>query len=167
MPPVAPLMPRKMLPPPTTIAISTLRSANASPESLSTTRRYLLSDISRSSRAPAGGSLLADLDAREAANRGIAAEPRYERPHRRFLVLDERLLDECTTGVGLVEAVELALDDLGPSLLGLAFLARLGLVDLALALDLVGWNVVAGDPARRRARDVQRHVVRDLSRLRR
>src|SRR5690242_1972665 len=123
-------MPRKMLPPPTTIAISTLssarafvtsaamrcttsesmpklslRSANASPESLSTTRRYLLSDISRSSRAPAGGSLLADLDAREAANRGIAAEPRYERSHRRLLVLDERLLDQGAAGVGLEEPV--------------------------------------------------------------
>src|SRR5690242_21689608 len=124
-------MPRKMLPPPTTIAISTLSSArafvtsaamrcttsesmpklsfwsaNASPESLSTTRRYLLSDISRSSRAPTGGSLLADLDAREAAARGIAAEPGDERPHRRLLVLHERLLDQRPARVGLVEAVD-------------------------------------------------------------
>src|SRR6476659_4073982 len=136
MPPVAPLMPRKMLPPPTTIAISTLSSArafvtsaamrcttsesmpklsfwsaNASPESLSTTRRYLLSDISRSSRSGVR-SLLADLDAREATDRGIAAQPGHERPHGRLLVLHERLIDERTARVGLVEAVELALDDL-------------------------------------------------------
>src|SRR6185295_16524927 len=150
MPPVAPLIPRKMLPPPTTIAISTLssarafvtsaaircttsesmpklslRSANASPESLSTTRRYLLSDISGSLRAPADGSLLADLDAREATDRGTATEPGDERAHRRLLVLHERLLDQRAARVGLVEAVDLAVDDLGPGLLGLAFLTRL------------------------------------------
>src|SRR4051794_37722418 len=167
MPPVAPLMPRKMLPPPTTIAISTLSSArafvtsaamrcttsesmpklsdwsaNASPESLSTTRRYLLSDISSSSRGRAGVSLLADLDAREAPDRGIAAQSGNERPNGRLLVLDERLLDERSTRVGLVEAVELAVDDLGPGLLGLALLARLRLVDLALALDVTGGHLV-------------------------
>src|SRR5205085_1880936 len=116
---------------------------------------------------PAGGSLLADLDAREATNRGIAAQPRYERPNRRLLVLDERLLDERTAGVGLVEPVDLAVDDLGPGLLGLALLAGLRLVDLALVLDDVGRHVVARNPARCGARDVQRDVVRDFARPRR
>src|SRR6202166_2241174 len=119
MPPLAPIMPRKMLPPPTTMAISTPRSAralvtslamrcttsesipklidlsaNASPESLSTTRRYLLSDISGSlvcfrPCVPTGGSLLADLDPGEAAHGGIAPEPGDKRPDGRLLILHE------------------------------------------------------------------------------
>src|SRR5471030_2063168 len=119
MPLVAPIMPRKMLPPPTTIAISTPRSAralvtsaamrcttsesmpklidlsaNASPESLSTTRRYLLSDISNSPLASADGSLLADLDPSEAAHCGVAPELGDKRPDGRLLVLHGRLLEE-------------------------------------------------------------------------
>src|SRR6185437_3355375 len=138
MPPFAPIMPRKMLPPPTTMAISTPRSAralvtspamrcttsesmpklidlsaNASPESLSTTRRYLLSAISSSfgpagGRARVGASLLANLDASEATNGGIAAETGDERTHGGLLVLHERLLDERAARIRLVEPVELA-----------------------------------------------------------
>src|SRR5438045_3341194 len=162
MPPVAPCMPRKMLPPPTTIAISTPRSAralvtspamrcttsesipkptersaNASPESLSTTRRYLLSGISISLafagawpgsfvvsrlRGRSKWSVLTDLDAGETADGGIGAQGLHERADRLLLVLDERLLDQRDR---LEEAVELPLDDLGPCLLGFALFRRL------------------------------------------
>src|SRR6478752_6860694 len=126
MPPLAPLIPRKMLPPPTTIAISTPRSAralvtspamrcttsesmpnpiersaNASPESFSTTRRYLLSDISTPSGSePTSGSettrwsVFADLDPGETTDGCTAAEALDQRADRLLLILDERLLDE-------------------------------------------------------------------------
>src|SRR5262245_30457468 len=129
MPRVAPLMPRKMLPPPTTIAISTpnsmrasvasdamrcttaesmpypvVRSANASPESFRTTRRYRLSGI----RAPfrrgqdfgcvrplAREALLpADLDAREPAHLRIGTKRSDERRDRLLVVLHERLVEQ-------------------------------------------------------------------------
>src|SRR5260221_2348659 len=122
MPPDAPLIPRKMLPPPTMIAISTPRSAralvtsaaiecttsesmpnpiersaNASPESLSTTRRYLLSGIRSSSRirvsqsglggsCPILRSVLADLDAGEPADRGSGTQALHQCADRLLLV---------------------------------------------------------------------------------
>src|ERR1700675_1162476 len=86
MPRVAPVRPRKMLPPPTTIAISTPRSARAlvtssamrwtttasipnpivwsakaSPESFSTTRGFPLGCIGNSSRAGSYGSAVGGL----------------------------------------------------------------------------------------------------------
>src|SRR6185436_1966823 len=134
MPRFSPLMPRQMLPPPTTIAISTpssrraaatssamrcttaasmpkpLRaSANASPESLSTTRPYWLrccppsvmlslrlvrSRPLRPRPARGGGSGLADLDAREAAHAGIRAETLHQLGDGGLRLLDEPLLEE-------------------------------------------------------------------------
>src|SRR5947209_14190158 len=125
MPRVAPLMPRKMLPPPTTTAISTPRStraaatssamrcttpasmpklsdasANASPDSLSTTRRNRLSPtvapsplvtVSPWSRAVL---LLAHFDAREPVHRGIRPERPQQLPDRRLRVAHVGLLDE-------------------------------------------------------------------------
>src|SRR5262245_4153492 len=133
MPRFSPLMPRQMLPPPTTTAISTpssrraaatssamrwttaasipmpvCASANASPESFSTTRPYRLrcappSDMSSPpSRSRALGprafdelgSGLADLDAREAPHRGIRPEPRHQLADGGLRLLDESLLDQ-------------------------------------------------------------------------
>src|SRR5262249_7476597 len=136
MPRVAPVRPRKMLPPPTTIAISTPRSprafvtssamrcttlasmpnpifwsANASPESFSTTRWYRLAVIGNSSRAKSvvrranpRALFLSDLDPREPADVCIGPERLHDRVDRLLVVLHERLLDERDR---LEEAVEL------------------------------------------------------------
>src|SRR6185369_12064708 len=133
MPRFSPLMPRQMLPPPTTTAISTpssrraavtssamrcttaasmpkplSASANASPESLSTTRRYWLWCIPPSvivSPFPlcGAGLRLADLDAREAPDGGIRPETRHQLADGGLGLLDEALLEE---HVLLEEAVE-------------------------------------------------------------
>src|SRR5947208_12482950 len=198
MPRVAPLIPRKMLPPPTTIAISTprsarafdassamrcttsesmpkpiARSANASPESFRTTRRYRLSGIDAplvwSSWSPGRGHagrtrralLLADLDAREAPNGGTVPQRLDERCDALLLVLHERLLEQRHL---LEEAVQLPVDDLAESRFGLALLARLRLEDGSLPIDLVRRDVLAGDEPRRRARDVERDVMSDVAR---
>src|SRR5262245_60767356 len=184
-----------MLPPPTTIAISTPRSprafvtssamrctttasmpnpifwsANASPESFSTTRWYRLAVIGNSSRAelvverrePPEALFLSDLDPRESTDVRVGPEGLHHGVDRLLVVLDERLLDECDR---LEEAVELAVDDLRPGLLGLALFLGLCLVDIALACDFLGRHFVARDVTGRRARDVQRDVVCDCSQL--
>src|SRR2546421_8087104 len=158
----APLRPRKMLPPPTTMAICTLRaseasatssasrltttasipepteeSANASPDSLSSTLPQRLSGT-------AATLLLADLDAGEAGHLGVGPEARQERPDRDLGVADEALLDEA---VLLEEAADPALDDLRDGLLGLALVAGQVLEDGLLGLEHVGRDVGAGHPA--------------------
>src|SRR6476619_5501050 len=94
---------------------------------------------------------LADLHAREAAHARVRTEILHKGADRLLVVLHERLLDERDR---LEEAVELALDDLGPRLLGLSLFAGLRLEDRALAFDLVLRHVLAGNEARRRTRDV-------------
>src|SRR5579884_1626159 len=195
MPRVAPLIPRKMFPPPTTIAISTPRSvraaatssairwataasipkptdssANASPESFSTTRpnRLWATPSPPVSSLPSAAArrtprlLLADLDPREAADGGATTERPEQLRDRRLRVTHERLLGQ---HVILVEALEPALDDHRDLVLGLALVARELLEDGALLVEGVGRDLVTGDVARRRARNVERDVVRDLARL--
>ena len=148
-------MPRKMLPPPTTIAISTpssarafvtssamrcttsasmpkpiVWSANASPESLSTTRRYWLSVISSSSSSDVDvGRVYSSPILTRAKRRTVrvaARAPSTSAP----IVCFWSLTNDCSTQRDrLEEAVELAVDDLGPRLLGLALFAGLRLVD--------------------------------------
>src|SRR6266567_3354563 len=128
-----------MFPPPTTTAISTPRSdcavatssatrwttaasmpdpvdgsANTSPESLSTTRRYRLA------LTPAR-SLLAHLDPDEPADGGLLAQTAQELPDGGLRFPDERLLDQ--HGV-LVEGVQPAVHDLRDGLLRLPLVAR-------------------------------------------
>src|SRR5262249_21893622 len=129
-------------------------------ESFSTPRGSRLSGIG----APGSpGSVLADLDPREAADCGTAPQGFDELSDRRLRVADERLLEKDHV---LVEAVEPPLDDLRERVLGLAFVAAQLLEHLALLGDDVAGDIVAGEVARRRRRDVQREVVRHLLRPR-
>src|SRR5262245_45984756 len=164
MPRVAPLIPRQMLPPPTTIAISTPRSAralatssamrcttfasmpypivvsaNASPESFSTTRLYWLPGIGVTLPWLAG-LFLAHLDTDEAPDLGLRAQTLDDLRHRRLGLLHEPLLEQA---VVLEEAVETAGDDLLDRVLGLALVAGELLEHAALLLDDVGGDVVA------------------------
>src|SRR5664279_1487828 len=173
MPRVAPTMPRKMLPPPTTIAISTpsstrasatssairwttaasmpnemLVSAKASPESFSTTRRNRLSVIGTPGFASGPTLFLAHLDAGEPADLGLWSELLDELAHGELRVPHEALLEE---DVVLVEAVQPALHDLADRGFGLALVARQLGEHLALLLDRVGRDVFTADVARRRA----------------
>src|SRR5205807_5691216 len=156
----APFRPRKMLPPPTTMAICTLRastasatssarrftttasmpepmeeSANASPESLSSTLPQRLSGI--------GPLLLADLDPDEPGDLGLGAEPRQQRPDGDLGIPYVALLEEA---VLLVEPADAALDDLGDGLFRLALVTGQVLQHGPLGLDHLGWNVVAAHP---------------------
>src|SRR5688572_31629046 len=110
-----------------------LVSANASPESLSTTRRYLLSPI----RPP---SVLAHLDPGEPANRCVLAESFEQLAHRGLGVAHERLLQKHLL---LVEAVESPLHDLRDGVVGLALVARELLEHGTLLVDQVGGHLVA------------------------
>ena len=183
MPRVAPPMPRKMLPPPTTTAISTsssLRalvissamrcttaasmpypivvSANASPESLSTTRWYRLFVMGTTLfRAPRDSPwVYASPILTRAKRRTVASLPRPSTslPTVVFGILHERLLEERDL---LVEAVDPPFDDLRHRGLGLALVAAQLLEDRALLLEHVGRHVVAAHvssapPTRRAAR---------------
>src|SRR5262249_9500370 len=129
MPRVAPDMPRQMLPPPTTTAISTpnserasatssaircttaasmpklmVPSAKASPDSLRTTRDYWPS-------SPGGGMgrtlVLAHLHAGEPGELGVTAEALDQLGDADLRVLDRRLLEQRDV---LVERVEPTLD---------------------------------------------------------
>src|SRR5437588_3188045 len=176
----APFSPRKMLPPPTTMAICTLRastasatssarrftttasmpepmeeSANASPESFSSTRPHRLSATA--------ALLLADFDPHEAGDLRLGPEPRQQRPDGDLRVAHEALLDE---DVVLVEPADAALDDLRDGLLRLALVAGEGLEDGPLRLDHVGGDLVAGHPPGGGRGDVEGDVVPDLHRLR-
>src|SRR5438105_3197238 len=176
----APFRPRKMLPPPTTMAICTLRastasatssasrltttasmpepmeeSANASPESLSSTLPHRLSGTT----VPL---LFADFDPHEPRDLGLRPEPRQQRADRHLRVTDVALLEEA---VLLVEAAEAALHDLGDGLLGLALVAGQVLEHDALGVDHVGGDVVAAHPAGGGRGDVEGDVVADLDRL--
>src|SRR5680860_742398 len=180
MPRWAPANPRKMLPPPTTIAISTSRlarasatswamrptiassmpkpvvvSENASPESLSTTRWYLLPVMVRV-------LLLADLEPDEPADGGVGAETLHELADRGLGLADEGLLDQ---DLVLVERVEPTLDDLRDRLVGLALVPRELLEHRPLVRDDVGGYVVAARVPGPGRRHVQRHVVGDRARL--
>jgi len=96
----------------------------------------------------------------------IAAERLHERVDRHLVVFDERLVEQ-RAALALEEAGHLALDDLGPCLLGLAFLTGLLLVKGALSLDDLRRELVARHVAGRGALvgDVQRDVVGDLASL--
>src|SRR5688572_218928 len=115
-------------------------SENASPESLSTTRRYLLSPIRWS-------SVLADLDAGEAPDGGVLAEVFEQLADRGLGLAHERLLEE---HVLLVEAVEPPLDDLGNRVVRLALVAGELLEDGALLVDHICGHVFTAHVARRR-----------------
>src|SRR6266508_2155635 len=181
MPRWASAKPRKMLPPPTTTAISTFSSvrasetssaircttdssitkpvslsANTSPESLSTTRGYRLSGMT-------SALLLADLDPREPAHDRVAADRAQQLADRRLRIADEGLLDQHHV---LEEPVEPALDDLGNGLLGLALVAGQLLEHRPLLVDDVLRHVVAGRVAGGGRGDVERDVVRNLACLR-
>src|SRR5439155_12211979 len=110
--------------------------AKASPDSLSTTR------CQRDS-APAGGwpstPLASHLYLGEAGD-GRVAKQLLDRLLGVFhvLLLEQHVLGEEATG-------ELALDDLGDRLFGLALIAGLGFEDLALLLHPLGRNLVAGE----------------------
>src|SRR5215217_2400988 len=167
MPAPAPAMPRQMLPPPTTMAISVPRSrwtsatsaairatvspwipkpvagsANASPDSLRTTRLQF-------PRIPA---LPADHDLGETGERGVA----QKLGDADLVVLDEVLLQE---DVLLEEAPQPTLDDLGQGRLGLALVAADRLEDLALLLDPLGRDLGGGEELRLREGDVQAQLV--------
>src|SRR5256885_5346089 len=153
----APLSPRKMLPPPTTMAICTLRasqasatssasrltttasmpepteeSANASPESLSSTLPQWLSGTPLT-------LLLADLHPGEPGDLGVGAQARQQRPDGDLGVAHEALLDQT---VLLEEATDPPLHDLGDGLLGLALVAGQVLQHRPLGLGHVGRAVV-------------------------
>src|SRR5262245_19922696 len=117
-------------------------------------------------RQPLCELVLAYLNACEAPHLRVAAERLYKRVDRHLVVLDERLVEQ-RTALTLEEAGHLALDDLGPRLLGLALFARLLLVECALGLHHVRGELVARHVAGRGALvgDVQRNVMRDLARL--
>src|SRR5262245_34411395 len=154
MPRVAPDIPRQMLPPPTTTAISTpssarasatssamrcttaasipklvVVSANASPDSLRTTRRYSLSSLM------IGTLVLAHLHAGEPRQLGVAAEAFDELGDAHLRVLHGRLLEQHDV---LVERVEPALDRALELGLGHTLVATLLLDDRLLALEHVG-----------------------------
>src|SRR4051794_9744956 len=173
MPRVAPVSPRKMLPPPTTIAISTSRSrqaaatssaircttlasmpkplvvsAKTSPESFRITRRYRLRAISAT--PPALASFLADLDSREAPDRRVGAEGLDDLGDRGLGLLHEPLLEE---HVVLVEPVQPTLDDLVDRVLRLALVARQLGEHLALLVDGVRRDILTTHEPRRGARD--------------
>src|SRR5947207_871764 len=177
-----------MLPPPTTTAISTpssvfaaatssamrwttaasipepvVVSANTSPESFSTTRSYRDASPTRLPTLSLGGRARglfgADLDPNEPADGGILAELAHQLADGGLRVTDEWLLDE---GRVLVEPVQPPLDDLRERLLGFPLVAGELLEHGPLLLDDVGGHIVARDVLRRRRRDVQRDVVRDL-----
>src|SRR6266508_4194175 len=182
MPRSAPGMPRKMLPPPTTMAISTPSSAceaatssamrwtmwasmpkpvdvsaKTSPESFSTTRSYRDASPTRLLL------LFADLDPDEPSDGCLLAELTQQLADRRLRLADERLLDE---NVRLREAAQAAFDDLGDGLLGLPFVAGELLEHGSLLVHHVGGDIVARDVLGRCRRDMERDVVRDLPGLR-
>src|SRR3954462_12201563 len=108
-------------------------SANASPESLRTTR------FQRAEPSPAGEIVIRsapDLDLGEAIDRGVAEEL-FDRHLR---VAHELLLEQHALGEEASD--QLAFDDLGDRLLGFALVARLGLEDLAFLLDVLGRHLV-------------------------
>src|SRR5215471_7603229 len=181
MPRVAPDMPRQMLPPPTTTAISTPSSwrayatssamrcttaasmpypvavsANASPDSLSTTRRKRLWLRGSTCR----NLLLAGLHAGEPRDGRTLAEPFEELADRHLRVLHGRLLEQHDL---FVEAVEPAGDRTRDLVFGHVLVAALRLEHFALARDHVVGHLVAGEVRGRGKRDVQRDLVRDVA----
>src|SRR5687768_15101692 len=167
MPAPAPAMPRQMFPPPTTTAISVPRSrrtsatsaamratvapwipkpvtgsANASPDSLRTTRFQF-------PRMPA---LPADHDLGETGDLGVAQEvgdAQLVVPH--VVLLQQHVL--------LEEPPEPALDDLGQGRLGLALVAGDRLEHLALLLDPLGRHVLPPEILRLGERRVQEDLL--------
>src|SRR3954454_14191763 len=171
MPEFSPVAPRQMLPPPTTTATSVPNScrasdtsmamrstmelsivstdealANASPESLRTTRRHGCVGSVRS--APHDHLCEAD-------DAGVAEHLL----HRLLVVLGEGLLEQDPL---LVPAVEHAVDDLGKGGLGLARVAGLGLERGPLGLDLIGGHIVPAEVLGLAEGDVDGDVVGQL-----
>src|SRR5674476_1356686 len=182
MPPAAAAMPRKMLPPPTTMAMSTSRlrttlmeparrlvvagsMALVSPPSacpLSLRRTRWKAELGDRPPRPSGlGACLAELEAGEAPHFHVLADDAHQVGAQLLDgavgVLDERLLHQARLGE---ELLELAGDDLLEHVLGLA-LDLLG-VDGLLADDDVFRHLVARDPARRGRGDVHGEVVGEL-----
>src|ERR671910_221126 len=192
MPRSAPGMPRKMLPPPTTTAISTpssvfaaatssamrcttaasmpepeAASANTSPDSFSTTRSYL--DASPNASPYAFFAILLVTTRRLL----VADLDPHEAADGRILaelaqqLADRglRLADERLLDQDdtLVEGVDPAFDDLRDRPLRLPLVAGELLEHRPFPLDNVAGNVVARDVPRRGRRDMERDVVRDLS----
>src|SRR5579871_588865 len=109
---------------------------------------------------------LPQLEAGEATDRHVDPKSDDRLPHdvpdRPVALLDERLLEQADV---LVEALDLPVDDALDHLLGLALLARLGRVDLALGRQLGLGHVLACDVARRGRRDLHRQVPHELLEL--
>src|SRR5437764_7480526 len=126
-------------------------SANASPESLSTTR------CQRARPSPFGDSIVTrlapDLDLGEARDLGVA----QQLLDRHLRIAYELLLEQ--HALGEEAAGQLPFDDLGDGLLGLAFVARLGFEDLTLLLDVLRRYFVAREVVGPGEGDVQRDVV--------
>src|SRR5919106_2714552 len=168
--------PLKMLPPPTTTAGWTPTSitsaswrarrstdpswmpksppggANASPDSLSSTRPYASPPAEALMRLPPrGGAVLSPNVAREPPDLHLLPDLGRELPDHvldrplALGILEELLVEEAAV---LVESLQLALDDPREDVLGLPLLAGLCLVDLALLRqDLLG-HLVARHPPR-------------------
>src|ERR1051326_5132110 len=170
MPPSLSCAPRKMFPPPMTIAISQPRaltslisSANdrtvalsmpyfsspprASPVTLRMTRLYLRTLFT--GRRPLLFDPFANLVPHEAPDLDVLSHARDRVPQQvadlAVGVLDEGLLDQTDFRI---EAVQFALDDLIDDLFRLALLQHLSAIDGALALDLFGRHVFAPNIAR-------------------
>src|SRR5260370_19322509 len=101
----------------------------------------------------------ADVDPNEPADGCIFAEVADQLADGGLRVTDEGLLEEDRV---LVEAVQPTLDDLRERLLGLPLVAGELLEHGPLLLEDVGRDIVPRDVLRRRRRDVQRDVVRNL-----
>src|SRR5215213_1118591 len=174
-------MPRQMLPPPTTTAISTpssarasatssatrcttaasmpklmVTSANASPDSLRTTREYWPTVAWLMERT----LVLAHLHAGEPRELGVAAEVLDELGDADLRVLHGRLLEQDDV---LVERVEPTLDRAFELGLRHALVAALLLDHRLLPCEHVGRDVVAGEVGGRRERDVECDLVRHLA----
>src|SRR5436309_3193099 len=113
---------------------------------------------------PRSGSGLPDVKSREAPDRDVLLQLgdvlRDQLLHRAARLAEVLLLEQA---VVLEEILDLALDDAVDHLLGLAVLARLRLVDLALGDEHFVRHVLAADPARPEARDLQRQLLRQLA----
>src|SRR6266545_1071239 len=177
------VVPRRILPPPTTKPSWTPRActafnssvsrsmtptsmpepparwaAQASPETFSRARPY--------ASFPAN-SAPSELEPGEAAHLDLLAGLAGERLHQiadlDLVVLHERLLEQ---HVLLVELAQLPLDDLGLDALGFLLLGHLGGVDAPFPLDDLGGNVLHPHGDRPGRRDVQGQVLGELAKLR-
>src|SRR3954470_14410886 len=166
MPALAPVIPRQMLPPPTTTAISMPSSARTSTISDASCSSTLPSMPYPSSPAKASPESFSSTRGHRAPS---AANDHLSEPHdggiaeylldRLLLVPHELLLEQH----GLAEpTVEFAVDDLRQRSFGLSLVARDGFERLALCRDGVRRHFLARDELRLRERRVHRDVVGEL-----